>query len=100
MIVSKIGDVLGKHETAEIRCLYQGTIARKLKRLPDNMVEIEALTWFLVVSADTPVKYEPWVMDRGNMLFDPPNYPSVKLCGEADSVCYPDGTQESVEPVR
>jgi hypothetical protein len=93
-----VGDVLGSYDSAEILCLYQRTVARRLKRLPEGKVEVDAITVKVVVDATTPLNYQPWVFDRGSLLFDLPDHPGAKFCGEADIVRYPDDTTDSVEP--
>lgn len=96
MIVRNVGDVLGKYNTAEVSCVYTGNVVRKLTRLTDG-IEIDYIEGNVVVPAHTEFRFEPWVMDRGNMLFDIPGHPCAKFCGEFDVITYPDGKKESVE---
>jgi hypothetical protein len=96
MIVRTLGDVLGSYNYAEVSCVYSGNVVRKLTRLTDG-IEIDYITGKVVVPAFTEFRFEPWVLDRGNMLFDIPGHPGAKFCGEYDVITYPDGKRESVE---
>ncbi len=59
---------------------------------------------------DTPITYEPWMMDRGSLLFAsaavlnrevlPASLPDeLKICGEGDSITFADGSSDTVLPV-
>jgi hypothetical protein len=97
MICLNVGDVLGTYNYAEISCAYSGNVVRKLTRLTDG-IEIDYITGKVVVPAFTELRYEPWVLDRGSMLFDIEGHPGAKFCGEFDVIHYPDGKQETVQP--
>ncbi len=95
-------DLMGGHKTAEIFCLYTGKLARRLT-VDGDTVSLDALTVTVDVPLTTVIHFEPWVFDRGNMLFylDTPGMPSgdpLKLCGESDLIRFADGTEGRVEP--
>jgi hypothetical protein len=96
MIVTTVGEVLGKYNSCELKCPMRGTVVRKLTRLTDG-IEIDYFSGKVVVPAHTPLIFEPWVMDRGSMLFDLPDMPRAKFCTEFDVIVYPDGTSVPVE---
>lgn len=97
MKVASFKDLMNGYESAIIRNLIDECPVRKLKVI-DNQVEIDAITITLNVPIDTPITYEPWCFDRGSMLFSVPDFPTGKICTELDIICFPDGTQASVEP--
>jgi len=97
MKVASFRDVMAGHMTAEIVCLYKGEVMRTLT-VNGDMVHMACPNGDEVdVPLDTPVSYEPWFMDRGNMLFEGLGT-RLKLCTEADKVRYPDGSMDSVMP--
>lgn len=104
---------------AEIYCLYSEKLVRVLTVAPDGQtVEIDAQDGRTVVTVPmtTPIRYEPWTMDRGNMLFpaaaviSPPsqiaellaNDPQqvLKICGEGDRIVYASGETATANPAR
>jgi hypothetical protein len=102
MQVKTIRDVLGGRESAEIRCMVTGKVVRKLtlyrrgrqpeyqtKSVYHDQVEVNAITQTVIVPADTPLGYTPWVFDRGNITF-PYNGGTAKLCGEGDHAVFRD----------
>ena len=97
MKATTLRDVMAGNRTAEISCLYTGKVVRRLKRVGDQL-EVDALDVVVTVPLDTPLTYKPWVMDRGNMLFDVPGHQGAKFCGEGDHITYPDGTRDVIEP--
>lgn len=91
-------DLMGKHKSAEIRCLYTGNLVRRLT-LDGDKVIIDALQPpILSVPLDAIIVYSPWVMDRGNMLFRHDEMPGqdLKICGEDDRITYEDGSQDRI----
>ena len=99
MIAKTFGDLLGNHAGGEIACMYTGNVVRRLERLPGgNIRVIPGEGPALVVSPETPITFEPWVLDRGNLLFTHPEYPgqTLKICGELDTITYPDGTVDTI----
>jgi hypothetical protein len=67
-----------------------------------KVVHIESGPDAVDVPINTPVYYEAWALDRGNLLFytgdDAGAGEEMKLCTEADEIRYPDGTVDSVYP--
>ena len=91
-------DLMAGHPSAEIDCLVKNALARRLTVEGDTVV-VDALAGLkAVVTLDTDIRYEPWLMDRGSLLFSCPQLPDqdAKLCSEYDIVRYPDGTTASV----
>ena len=98
MTVRTMADLMKGHQTAEIVCPNRGIIVRKLKVVGDQL-EIDALAPPLIqVPLSTPIKYVPWFMDRGNLIFSCAAVPEAKLCTEADLIFWPDGTHEPIMP--
>lgn len=107
MRVKTIRDVMAGHRSAEIRCLYTGNVVRRLEA-GNKFVLIDAMEPPIVrVPLDTPVRHEPWVFDRGNVLFagDATGRPEfagreLKLCGVHDPIRFEDGTTDYIDPVE
>ena len=107
MKVSKIGDLLGGKPKSEIRCMYTGKTVRKLTADGDGvLVDVMDGSPVVRIPAATPVTHQPWVFDRGNLLFPKAVVPSLasipgdklKICGAHDRVVFPDGSEESADP--
>jgi hypothetical protein len=112
MRVTNFAELMSGNSRAEIRCLYTGNLVRVLTVSPDyRTVEIDPMLPNhapIRVPITTPITYEPWMFDRGNMLFpesalikDHPTAPSetrLKICGEGDPITYPDGESATVNP--
>lgn len=96
--VKTFADLMHGHDSAEILCPMQGTIVRKLARVGKNDLKIDALTEVVTVPLNWPIRYEPWVLDRGNLLFDLPQRPNCKICTEMDTIKFPDGTSYTIAP--
>lgn len=93
--VKTFRDVMNGHPTAEIKNLLNGQVVRRLKVVGDT-VEIDALTVTGTASLDDKLTFKPWVLDRGNILFDSPLVPAgqqAKLCTQFDPINYPDGSE-------
>jgi hypothetical protein len=104
MKVRTFNDLLEGHETAEICCLYTGQMVRKLSRGPGGSIVLDPMVGdVLTVPGGTVIKYEPWAMDRGSLIFfhdvDPYRGQPLKLCGEGDPIRFDDGTEDRVYPV-
>jgi hypothetical protein len=84
------------HGVAQIDCPIQNKPVRALTVVGDS-VEIDAMTHKLTVPLDTAIFYEPWVMDRGNMLFSNSGR-KWKICTEMDIIRFPDNSAYSVHP--
>ena len=101
VVVKTFGDLLKGHTRGEIHCLYTGEMVRQLSLDVRGNVVLNPMSGpTLVISPKTPLKFEPWVMDRGSLIFhheDIPNQP-LKLCGEGDTIRYEDGTESSIIP--
>lgn len=77
-----IRDLLDGATRAEIVNLCGGNVVRVLRTL-DEYVAIDAGGDSVTVPLDTVLIYEPWLMDRGSVLFDSPRG-RLKLCTELD----------------
>lgn len=92
-------DLMNGHKGAEIRCLYSGKLVRRLTVNGDTL-RFDAMTVAIDIPLSTPISYEPWVFDRGSLLFSVPNLPDglkvAKLCGEHDPITFDDGTEGNV----
>lgn len=99
MKVSSFRELMAGHKEAKIYCLYTNKLVRILT-VNGDQVQIDATVPPIIsVSLDTAITYEPWVMDRGNMLFVSDELPgSLKICGEEDLIVYEDGTSDRVQP--
>lgn len=105
MKVASFRDLMNGQESAEIACLYTGKTVRKLSMINADSVLVDAIIGPKVtIPLDTPITYEPWVFDRGNMLFPAPDELRkdfgniLKICGEGDRITYCDGTDDTVLP--
>jgi len=93
--VSSFRDLM-QHGDCTIACLYTQQTVRTMT--------VEGGICHLVagdgsefdVPLDTPITFEPWVMDRGNMLFEHGGS-TWKVCGEADILTAESG-QYSIQP--
>jgi hypothetical protein len=95
--VKTFRDLMAGHQLAEIVCPVKGTVVRRLA-LQGNALEIDAVTVKVTVDIDDPIRFEPWVLDRGNLLFSAPGFFNAKLCTEADTIRYADGSERSIHP--
>lgn len=105
MKVATFRDLMNNHFTAEIHCLYTGNLVRRLACHPDGVRIIPTGHDAITVPYDTPITYEPWLMDRGNMNFAgdataDPKFAgkTLKICGEGDPITFQDGTVDYVMP--
>lgn len=90
--------LMNGHKSAEIRCLYRGELVRRLT-VEGDTVEIDAMTVKVKVPLSTPITFEPWCLDRGNMLFPAPGHGDrAKLCTEHDRITFDDGSEGHVDP--
>lgn len=104
MRVKTFGDLFRNTtaRTAEIRCLYSGQTVRRLTR-GQGWTVVDAMSGpVLIVPDSTPIAYEPWLMDRGSLLFRHGSMEgqNLKLCGEGDSIVFGDGTEETIDPAH
>lgn len=90
----RIKDLMGDHTSAEIRCMYRGEVVRRLT-VNGNVLHLDAITESLDLPLDTELKLEPWVFDRGSIVFDHPRG-RLKFCGEMDPITFEDGTEQRV----
>jgi len=102
MKIANFKDLMGGHESAEIVCIVKKEVMRKLSVAGDT-VHIEAGFHKVDIPLNTPVHYEAWPLDRGNLLFwheagGNGKEIELKLCTEVDKVRYPDGTEDAVYP--
>jgi len=110
MKVASFKDLMNGHPEATISCLYSGKVVRKLK-VENDTLWIDPLEGpKVLITLAAPITYEPWAMDRGNMLFSPrdviepmdlrlvPQETLYKICGEGDYIEWSDGQFEEVTP--
>lgn len=91
--------LLNGHDTAEIICPIKKEVVRTLRRIGFTSVQIECADGTKTyVQLETPIRYEPWVFDRGNLLFNCPLTRNAKLCTEMDIIKFKDGTQKLIQP--
>lgn len=103
--VRTLQDLLQFSDTAEVVCLYQGEVVRRLSKTTAGEVEIDTITGpAITLPADTGVTFEPWVFDRGSMLIPVPESlgvgPLAKLCGQWDKLVLPDGRSFTINPAE
>jgi hypothetical protein len=112
MKISNFEDLMAGYESAEIVCPVKKEVVRELtvlEKTPDGVigasnkvVYIESGPDTVDVPIKTPVYYDAWDLDRGNLLFytgdDGCVGEDMKLCTEADEIRYPDGTTDTVYP--
>lgn len=97
--ISNFRDLLAGHSSCEIVNPLKGNVVRKLSLVDGNrQVAVDAISAVVTVDLMCEVRFEPWVLDRGNLLFTCEGYPSAKLCTEDDVVRYPDGSEALVRP--
>lgn len=98
--VKTFRDLMGGATGAFIVNPLQGNVVRRLTVVGDQ-VEVDAGGQSVWVPLDTEIRFEAWVLDRGNMLFTGgEKYPNAKLCTEADVIRRSDGTEGLVLPVE
>lgn len=97
--VFNLSDVVHHRDTA-IKCPLKGIVVRRLHFLTTGEVEIDACDGSppLRFPISTPVRYEPWFMDRGSLLFPGPDGRDLKLCTEFDVLVYEDGREFRLVP--
>lgn len=86
LTIQKFADLFTHGDTVTIHCAMSGNKVRTLIREGDNCHLIAGDGTELDISLNTQVVYEPWVMDRGSLNFDPAggNDYKFKLCTELD----------------
>lgn len=99
MRVRNFADLMSGHAKAEIICAMKKTLVRRLKVVDGNSVQIDPMEGPpITIPLTTPIKYEPWFMDRGSLLFSCEEMPEAKLCTEFDLVRFPDGNEWPIHP--
>ena len=91
----KLKDVMGNHKSAEIRCPIRGEVVRRLTVNGLNL-HFDAITESIDLPLDTELFYQPWVFDRGSILFKDPQRGDLKFCTEWDLIKFEDGTEQRV----
>lgn len=86
-----IRDFLKNQASAIIVCPIKNIPVRFLTVQGDEVC-VDAITEEMWVPLDTELIYQPWVFDRGSILFKA-QCRTLKLCTEADKVRFPDGTE-------
>lgn len=95
-----LADLMRDSDSAEIVCAYKGAVVRKLtviERDNSTFVRIDAMTEHVDVLISTEITYQPWMFDRGSLLFSHAGG-TGKLCTEGDLIRYPDGRSFHVYP--
>lgn len=85
---------------AEIVCPVQNATMRRLENHGDKVLlacPAEPGIWN-EFDATTPIIYDPWVFDRGNILIDHPSRGRIKLCTEMDILRFQDGEERMIVP--
>lgn len=98
--VKSFADLMCGFEKAEIKCLHTGKVVRKLEvpgGLAGGTVRIETTDPTIEVALETPIKYEPWFMDRGSLVFTL-NGRLLKIATEADIIEFEGGDSASILP--
>ena len=90
-------DLLAKSLSAQIACAFTGQVVRHLT-LAGPFVDLRAADGTRVlISADEPLVYESWFMDRGSVLVKSETRGVIKLCTEFDLVKLDDGSVCALE---
>lgn len=95
MKVTSFRDLM-QHGDCTIACLYSGETVRTLTVEGDTCHLVAGDGTELDIPLDTPITFEPWVFDRGNMIFEHEGE-TLKICGEADILTAESG-QYSITP--
>jgi len=99
MKVKSFADLMAGHAKAEILCAVKKTVVRRLKVVDGQSVRIDSMSGpMIVIPLSTEIRYEPWFMDRGSLLFSCEEMPEAKICTEFDLVRFPDGTEWPIHP--
>ena len=103
MKIANFKELMSGYESAEIVCPIKNEVVRELT-VNGNIVTIESGPDKVDVPIYTSVTYEPWMFDRGNLLFWSvipfTDGEKMKLCTEGDKIKFPDGTEDSVYPTE
>jgi len=84
MIVKNFRDLM-VHGACTIQCLYSGETVRTLTpRGDDDCLLVAGDGTAITIPLDTEITFEPWVFDRGNLIFSLPAEGTLKICGESD----------------
>lgn len=98
LTIQDFADLFTHGDTATVHCAMSGTKVRTLTKQGDNCHLIAGDGTELNIPLNTPVVYEPWVMDRGSLNFTLDNQP-LKLCTELD-VLKSSGEEYTLVPNR
>lgn len=90
-----IGKLLGDHTSLKIMCPVKNAVVRRLNQRDGTFLNLDALTDAIDVPCDTPLIYEPWCFDRGNILAKVGGR-TIKVCTVGDILIFPDGTRRTV----
>ncbi|MCR9292045.1 MAG: hypothetical protein NXI32_04950 [bacterium] len=97
--VDKFSDLV-QHGPAVILNLFDKQIVRTLTKLEDGQVYLLAGDGTkMILEGDTPIRFQPWVMDRGSLLFEVGGH-ELKICTESDILRTEDGRYFSIEPTE
>jgi len=95
ILADSLARLMDGHTAAVLKCYYTGEIVRRLTVDGDELI-IDAITETVRAPLDTEITYKPWLMDRGDLLFDLDGR-KCKICGEADFICYGDPESKNAE---
>lgn len=80
-----VEDILNGYFHAKIRCAVTNRVVRELTVVANGVFVQPETGDPVVIPLDTEVRYEPWFLDRGSILFGE----KFKLCTEYDIVEHP-----------
>lgn len=102
--VSSFKELMNGQCSAEIFCAMTGNKVRTLT----TAGKFNGIDMLQIVCADgteielpleEPIAYEPWVFDRGSMLFEHETG-NLKICTELDIIRFPNGEEFQIEPTQ
>lgn len=102
LYVENFADLMNGKLVAEIVCPVHNRVVRRLYVNGDRIQIDFLLPPIVSTPMDTPILYEPWCMDRGNLWFPCIEAPDgrAKVCTEGDIIRYEDGTQYGILPLH
>lgn len=100
LFVKTFGNLMGAHQYAEIICPLKNVVVRKLSRKFDKVLLDPMVPPVISVDLTTKITFQPWLLDRGNLLFRHEEFPGkdLKICTEADIIRYEDGSEYQINP--
>lgn len=97
--VTDFATLMHRHASGTIHSLMDSRPVRELRVEGDTCHIRAADGTMLTVPLSTPITYEPWVFDRGSMLFRVDGIvDALKICTEYDLISFEDGEISSIQP--